>query len=270
MNGTNNFGDGLQARPDLTGSFGMCASTHWLASSTAQSVLERGGNAFDAAVAAAFVLHVVEPHQNGPGGDLVALVAPAGSPPRVLVGQGPAPRGATIEHYHSEGLDLVPGAGALAAAVPGAVDAWLLLLRDHGTWELSDALEYAVHYATTGHHISPGAAQAIAAAAALFRDGWPTSAQMWLGGGQPPQPGQIVRLFLSLGGRMWISGLALGSSAMLILGHLLGDLLYGVSPTDGRILFGTGAFLGVATLLACLPHSLRASRMSPIAAINSQ
>jgi gamma-glutamyltranspeptidase / glutathione hydrolase len=193
MNGTNNFGDGLQARPDLTGSFGMCASTHWLASSTAQSVLERGGNAFDAAVAAAFVLHVVEPHQNGPGGDLVALVAPAGSPPRVLVGQGPAPRGATIEHYHSEGLDLVPGAGALAAAVPGAVDAWLLLLRDHGTWELSDALEYAVHYATTGHHISPGAAQAIAAAAALFRDGWPTSAQMWLDGGQPPQPGQIVR-----------------------------------------------------------------------------
>lgn len=84
------------------------------------------------------------------------------------------------------------------------------------------------------------------------------------------QPAHIVRLFLSLGGRMWISGLALGATIMMILGHLLGDLLYGVSPDDAQILIATGAFLGVATILACLPQSLRASRMSPIAAINSQ
>jgi ABC-type antimicrobial peptide transport system permease subunit len=84
------------------------------------------------------------------------------------------------------------------------------------------------------------------------------------------QPIQIVRLFLAFGGRMWISGLVLGAGAMLILGHLLGDLLYGVSPADAGILFGTGAFIGMTTLLACLPHCLRVSRMSPIAAINSQ
>ncbi|WP_432840925.1 gamma-glutamyltransferase family protein [Dactylosporangium sp. CA-092794] len=185
--------DAFQARPDLTGSFGMCASTHWLASATGQSVLERGGNAFDAAVAAAFVLHVVEPHLNGPGGDLVALIAPAGAPPRVLSGQGPAPRGATIEHFTAEGLDLVPGAGALAAAVPGAVEAWLLLLRDHGTWELPAVLEYAVHYATAGHRIGAGAAETIAAVAPLFRDGWPTSAELWLSDGVPPRAGQVVR-----------------------------------------------------------------------------
>ena len=84
-------------RPTLRGSFGMCASTHWLASATAQSVLERGGNAFDAAVAGAFVLHVAEPHLNGPGGDLVAVLAAVGDPsPVVLAGQGHAPRGATI------------------------------------------------------------------------------------------------------------------------------------------------------------------------------
>ena len=97
----------------------MAASTHWIATATAQSVLERGGTAFDAAVAAGFVLHVVEPHLNGPGGDLVALVSTADAPaPRVLVGQGPAPAGGERRHFRGEGLDLVPGAGGLAAAVP--------------------------------------------------------------------------------------------------------------------------------------------------------
>ena len=152
--------DGFTTRPTLRGSFGMCASTHWLASSSAQAVLERGGNAFDAAVAGAFVLHVVEPHLNGPGGDMTGVFATADDPtPTVLVGQGPAPAGATIEHYRAEGLDLVPGAGALAAAVPGAVDAWLLLLRDHGTWELADVLAFAISYAEDGHALSAGPAR---------------------------------------------------------------------------------------------------------------
>ena len=79
-------------RPTLTGTFGMVSSTHWLASQSAQRMLELGGNAFDAAVAGGFVLHVVEPHLNGPGGDLPAIVATAVDPaPRVLCGQGPAP-----------------------------------------------------------------------------------------------------------------------------------------------------------------------------------
>src|SRR5918993_4624224 len=85
---------GFTTRPTLTGTFGMTASTHWLATACAQAVLERGGNAFDAAVAGGFVLHVVEPHLNGPGGDLVAIFhdAEAGAP-TVLMGQGPAPAG---------------------------------------------------------------------------------------------------------------------------------------------------------------------------------
>src|SRR6188474_2497718 len=117
-------------RPTLTGTFGMAASTHWLATASAQSVLERGGSAFDAAVAGAFVLHVVEPHLNGPGGDMTAVFATASDPtPRVLDGQGPAPAGASAAAYRAEGLDRVPGSGALAAAIPGAVDAWFLLLR---------------------------------------------------------------------------------------------------------------------------------------------
>ena len=182
-------------RPTLRGRFGMCASTHWLASSSAQAVLERGGNAFDAAVAGGFVLHVVEPHLNGPGGDMTGLFATVEDPrPQVLVGQGPAPAGATIEHYRAEGLDLVPGAGALAAAVPGSVDAWLLLLRDHGTWELADVLAFAVEYAEEGHQISARAADTVARVADLFRDHWPTSAALWMPEGRPPVAGEVVRL----------------------------------------------------------------------------
>ena len=181
-------------RPDLVGTFGMTASTHWLATASAQSVLERGGNAFDAAVAGAFVLHVVEPHLNGPGGDMTAVFATADEPgrPVVLMGQGPAPAGATVEHYRAEGLDLVPGSGALAAAVPGAVDAWLLLLRDHGTWELADVLAYAIGYARDGHPITARVTETIGAVAELFAEHWPTSADRWLVDGAPPRPGEVV------------------------------------------------------------------------------
>lgn len=181
-------------RPTLTGTFGMTASTHWLATASAQAVLERGGNAFDAAVAGAFVLHVVEPHLNGPGGDLVGIFATADDPtPTVLMGQGPAPAAATIERFRDEGLDMVPGAGGLAAAVPGSVDAWLLLLRDHGTWELTDVLAYAIGYARDGHELVPAAAATIARVAGLFSSDWTTSADLWMPGGTPPAPGTTVR-----------------------------------------------------------------------------
>ncbi|MFC0531568.1 gamma-glutamyltransferase family protein [Phytohabitans kaempferiae] len=180
------------ARPAITGSFGVSASTHWIASSVAQSVLERGGNAFDAATSAAFVLHVVEPHLNGPGGDLVALIAPAGGPVEVLCGQGPAPALATIDHFRAEGLASVPGAGALAAAVPGAVDAWLLLLRDHGSWELEDVLSYAIHYAEAGHPVLANTCVVIDQVRDLFVAHWPTSAHLWLRDGAAPSPGDLV------------------------------------------------------------------------------
>lgn len=185
--------DSFQTRPTLQGSFGMSASTHWIATAVAQSVLERGGNAFDAAVAAGFVLHVVEPHLNGPGGDMVMLIAPDGTRPQVVCGQGPAPEAATIEHYRSEGLEMVPGAGALAAAVPGAVEAWLWLLKEHGTWDVVDVLEYAIGYAEAGHPLVAGAAAAIATMAEHFQAHWPTSAATWLIDGRPPEPGEMVK-----------------------------------------------------------------------------
>ncbi|GAB3267953.1 gamma-glutamyltransferase [Sinomonas notoginsengisoli] len=187
--------DSFTSRPTLHGTFGMSASTHWLATASAQAVLERGGNAFDAATAAAFVLHVVEPHLNGPGGDMTGIFTTAEHPgrPVVLMGQGPAPAGATREHYLAEGLELVPGSGALAAAVPGAVDAWLMLLRDHGTWELEAVLEYAIGYARDGHPVLGRVCTTIASVADLFTEHWPTSAQQWMPGGKIPVAGEIMR-----------------------------------------------------------------------------
>ena len=179
-------------RPTLEGTFGMVSSTHWLASQSAMRVLELGGNAFDAAVAAGFVLHVVEPHLNGPGGEVPAVIATAEDPtPRVLCGQGPAPAGATIEHYRSEGLDLIPGSGPLAAAVPGAVDAWLLLLRDEGTMSLAEVLEPAIGYARHGHPLLERVSATIETVRELFESDWSTSADLWLRGGEAPRPGAL-------------------------------------------------------------------------------
>ena len=161
-------------RPELSGTFGMVASTHWLASAAGMAVLERGGNAFDAAVAAGFALQVVEPHMNGPGGDLPLLFWKDGVP-QVLCGQGPAPAAASVASYRALGLELVPGTGYLAACVPGSFDAWLLLLRDHGTWELADVLAFAIGYARDGFPATPGILRAIAA----LEPSWETSHALW-------------------------------------------------------------------------------------------
>ncbi|MEV0322937.1 gamma-glutamyltransferase family protein [Streptomyces sp. NPDC050658] len=180
-------------RPTLQGTFGMVSSTHWLASQSAMAVLEDGGNAYDAAVAAGFVLHVVEPHLNGPAGEVPIILAPAGGEVRVLCGQGVAPAGATVAHYRSLGLELVPGTGPLAAAVPGAFDAWMLLLRDHGTKSLADVLKYAIGYAEDGHAPVERVGETVETVRELFETEWPSSAEIYLPDGQSPQPGELLR-----------------------------------------------------------------------------
>ncbi|MEV5492823.1 gamma-glutamyltransferase [Streptomyces bobili] len=180
-------------RPTLQGTFGMVSSTHWLASQAAMAVLEDGGNAYDAAVAGAFVLHVVEPHLNGPAGEVPVLVAPAGGEVRVLCGQGVAPAGATVAHYRGLGLDLVPGTGPLAAAVPGAFDAWMLLLRDHGTKPLDDVLKYAIGYAEHGHPPVENIGATVETVRELFETEWTSSADLYLPGGEAPRPGRLLR-----------------------------------------------------------------------------
>lgn len=179
-------------RPELAGTHGMVASTHWLASAVGMSVLEAGGNAFDAAVAAGFVLQVVEPHLCGPGGEVPAILSVAGGPPTVLCGQGVAPAAATVARLRDDlGLELVPGNGLLAACVPGAWDGWLTLLRDHGTFGLREVLAPALGYARHGYPLIAGIPATIRRVEPLFRQHWPTSAAQWL---PVPAAGQLFRL----------------------------------------------------------------------------
>ncbi|HEY0829775.1 MAG TPA: gamma-glutamyltransferase, partial [Candidatus Dormibacteraeota bacterium] len=157
-------------RPELKGTFGMVGSTHWLASQCGMSVLERGGNAFDAAVAAGFVLQVVEPHLNGLGGEVpVLLWDNTRRRVEVICGQGPAPAAATISRVSDMGLAEIPGTGLVAACVPGAFGGWMALLRDHGTWRLGDILQFAIGYAESGYPLLPGIVDTLAMVEPLFR-----------------------------------------------------------------------------------------------------
>jgi len=177
-------------RPEIEGTFGVVASTHWIATAVGMATLEKGGNAFDAAVAAAFTLQVVEPHLNGPGGEVPIIVNDVRKlKTEVICGQGPAPAKATIAHYRGLGLDMVPGTGLLAACVPGAFDSWMLLLRDYGTIGLADALAPAIYYATHGHPLVERASATIASVADHFREHWPTSAAIYMPTGSVPAPG---------------------------------------------------------------------------------
>jgi gamma-glutamyltranspeptidase/glutathione hydrolase len=154
------------------------------------AVLEQGGNAFDAAVAAGFVLQVVEPHMNGPAGEVPIIGHDARRGETFVVcGQGTAPATATVSAYTDLGLDLVPGSGLLAATVPGAFGGWLLLLREYGTLRLRDVLGYAIGYAAGGYPLIPTASWAIASVADLFREHWQSSAKVYLPGGGVPAPG---------------------------------------------------------------------------------
>ncbi|MCB1509906.1 MAG: gamma-glutamyltransferase family protein [Hyphomicrobiaceae bacterium] len=207
-------------RPEIQGSFGVVATTHWMASAVGMAVLEKGGNAFDAAVAAGFALQVLEPHLNGPGGDMPAIFyAQKDGRPRVLCAQGTVPGLATIEHFRSLGLPTIPGAGMLATCVPGAFDGWLRLLQDYGTFRLRDVLSYAIEYAQGGVPVLPNIRNTVRTVEQLFRNDWHTSAAVFLPGGNVPEVGS------------WFTNPQLAATYV----RLLTDAEASTSDRDGQI-----------------------------------
>lgn len=185
-------------RPELHGTFGMVSTTHWIASAVAMSILERGGNAFDAAVAGGLTLQVVEPHLNGPAGEVPVLVYDAADDRvEVIAGQGPAPAAATIDRFEELGLDRVPGTGLLAACVPAAFDTWMRLAMERGRLELRELIEPAIGYAQSGVPVVPQMASTIAGVEQMFREDWPTSAAVWLRDGLPRPGGWLTNPVLA-------------------------------------------------------------------------
>src|SRR5436305_4626409 len=175
-------------RPEIDGTFGVAATTHWIATAVAMAILEKGGNAFDAGVAAAFTLQVVEPNLSGPGGDASVMVYDKRiGTPEVICGQGPAPAAATIDHYRGHlGLQIVPGTGLLAACVPGTFETYMMILARHGTMRVRDVLEPAIGYARSGHPLTEKAVATISTVKKMFLEHWPTSAALYLPGGDVP------------------------------------------------------------------------------------
>ena len=130
------------------------------------------------------MLQVVEPHLNGPGGDVPAIIHSAERDEvRRHLRPGPGARARRRSTRFAElGLDLIPGTGPLAAVVPGAFDAWMLMLRDYGTWELADVMEPAIGYARDGYPLVPRIRAAIGGVEDLLREEWTSSAEIYLPG----------------------------------------------------------------------------------------
>ncbi len=181
-------------RPEILGTFGVVTSTHWLATASGMAMLEKGGNAFDACAAAAFVLQVVEPHLVGPAGDMPAVFYSAESRKvEVLCAQGPAPAAATIKAYKDLGIDIIPGDGLLSTVIPGAFGGWMTMLRDHGRLPLREVLEPAIGYFENGHPMLPRVSDTIAGLSDLFTREWPTSGAVYLPGGNVPKGRELFR-----------------------------------------------------------------------------
>ncbi len=173
----------IQSRPELVGTFGMVTTTHWQASAAGMAMLERGGNAFDAAVAAGCVLHVVEPDQNGPGGDVpLILWSEKRGRVDVICGQGVAPSTISGEALRNMGLDIMPGTGHLPVVVPGSFGAWMLLLRDYGCLTIREVLEPAIAIARDGFLLTPTVASVLKQARPFMEEFWPTSAEAYCDG----------------------------------------------------------------------------------------
>jgi len=178
----------------VMGTRGVVVSGHYLATGIGLDILKRGGNAMDAAAAVGFALAVLKPHQNGIGGEVPILVRAANEGKVwAISGHGVAPQAATIDHYRSLGLEVIPGDGFLPALVPPAPATWILLLERFGTMRLADVLTPAIQLAAEGFPMYDSLHGSIAASADRFRQEWPSSARKFLPDGEPPPIGTIWR-----------------------------------------------------------------------------
>ncbi|HEV7661906.1 MAG TPA: gamma-glutamyltransferase family protein [Chloroflexota bacterium] len=181
-------------RPVLQGTLGMVAAGHYLAAAVGLQQLERGGNAVDAGVAAGFALALLKPQSVGIGGEAPILIHLAGQNRSVAInGQGWAPRAATIEWFRSRGISLIPSDGFLPATVPAQFGAWCTALQQFGTASLAGVLGPAVDMAEGGFPMYAALQNGVTKVAERFLTEWPTSAAIYLPGGQVADEGALIR-----------------------------------------------------------------------------
>jgi gamma-glutamyltranspeptidase / glutathione hydrolase len=172
---------------------GMVASSQPLAVEAGVSILKKGGNAIDAAIATALTLGVVEPVSTGIGGDTFLLYQRAADGRIYGVnGSGRCPRGLTLEELHRRGIQGIPQTGLGSVTVPGAIDAFVKVQGRHGQLTFAEVLEPAIHYAREGFPVSEIIAKQWQAAVPLLAR-YPSSARTYLIDGRAPQPGEVHR-----------------------------------------------------------------------------
>lgn len=172
---------------------GMASTSHPLSTQTAVDVLRNGGNALDAAVAACAVQCVVEPESTGIGGDCFCIYAPEGSDDLVTFnGSGRAPAAATAEWYAENGIKTLERQSPHAVTVPGAIDAWDTLVRDHGTRPLSELLQPAIKYARDGYPVSSRVSVDFASQISLLKND-EGAMRVFMPGGKTPGVGEMHR-----------------------------------------------------------------------------
>jgi gamma-glutamyltranspeptidase len=178
----------------VLGSRGMVACAHYLASQAAVSILQQGGNAIDAAIAANAVMTVVYPAKCSAGGDLFMLIWDAETQQlHALNASGRSPAAMTPEYFISRGMEQVPAVGPLSISVPGAVDGWFEALERFGSLPAASIFAPAIAFAEEGFPVGPKLAGWLYRAAESVLKPWESSAGVYLTGGRPYQSGELMR-----------------------------------------------------------------------------
>jgi gamma-glutamyltranspeptidase / glutathione hydrolase len=186
--------EGFTTRPVVTGRRGVVTAGHYLAAAAGMEILRSGGNAIDAGVAMGFCLAVLEPQNNGIGGESPILIHHARTGRTVAInGQGTAPKAATIGWFREHGISLIPGDGLLAATVPSQVSNWITALEEFGTLPLEPVLAPAIDLAREGFAMYHGLRRCVEANARRYREEWPGSAGVYLPEARVPAWGDRLR-----------------------------------------------------------------------------
>ena len=180
-------------RPYVMGTRGVVVSGHHQASDAGLDMLKAGGNAIDAGVATVFAQAVTEFDRFGIGGEVPILIHSAKEGRVVVVnGQGQAPRRATLEWFRSKGLPSIPGDCFLPAPVPAVVGSLILALQEYGTMSLGQVLTPAIRLARDGFAVFPTYVENLRRVERRIRQEWPSSAEIFLAGGQFPKVGDLL------------------------------------------------------------------------------
>ncbi|HEY3290896.1 MAG TPA: gamma-glutamyltransferase, partial [Anaerolineae bacterium] len=181
-------------RPVVMGTRGVVTSGHYLASAAGFRIMEQGGNAIDAAAAMCFALNLLEPQNNGTGGEVPTLVYSASQKKTYAIsGQGWSAKNFSIDWCRANNIDMIPGDGYLPACVPAVVDTWAVALAHFGTMSFAQILQPVIELAENGFPIYQNLHNYLAANRSKFFERYPTTAALYHPKGVTPETGQVWR-----------------------------------------------------------------------------